>query len=133
MCWNNSLTHLRLASLLWDIGKQHSPRCDAASHLGLFCLLREISSKKIKITPNTPKNESGLTQLIMMGKSIRQIRVNLGHDITSLNTGSALELIFFFFTKKLFICAHNCKLCSLLTFGISELVEYSSKRLQMFS
>ena len=24
------LTHLRLASLLWDIGKQHSPRCDAA-------------------------------------------------------------------------------------------------------
>ena len=25
-----SLTHLSLASLLWDIGKQHSPRCDAA-------------------------------------------------------------------------------------------------------
>ena len=24
------LTHLRLVSLLWDIGKQHSPRCDAA-------------------------------------------------------------------------------------------------------
>ena len=24
------LTHLSLASLLWDIGKQHSPRCDAA-------------------------------------------------------------------------------------------------------
>ena len=22
------LTHLSLASLLWDIGKQHSPRCD---------------------------------------------------------------------------------------------------------
>ena len=35
----------RLASLLWDIGKQNSPRCDAASHLGLFCLHREISSK----------------------------------------------------------------------------------------
>ena len=28
--------HLSLASLLWDIGKQHSPRCDA---VGLFCLL----------------------------------------------------------------------------------------------
>ena len=25
-----SLTHLSLASLLWDIGKQNSPRCDAA-------------------------------------------------------------------------------------------------------
>ena len=24
------LTHLSLASFLWDIGKQHSPRCDAA-------------------------------------------------------------------------------------------------------
>ena len=24
------LTHLSLASLLWDIGKQHSPGCDAA-------------------------------------------------------------------------------------------------------
>ena len=24
------LTHLSLASLLWDIGKQHSPRCDAS-------------------------------------------------------------------------------------------------------
>ena len=24
------LTHLSLASLLWDIGKQSSPRCDAA-------------------------------------------------------------------------------------------------------
>ena len=26
------LTHLSLASLLWDIGKQNSPRCDAAEH-----------------------------------------------------------------------------------------------------
>ena len=24
------LTHISLASLLWDIGKQYSPRCDAA-------------------------------------------------------------------------------------------------------
>ena len=27
---NCVLTHLSLASLLWDIGKQNSPRCDAA-------------------------------------------------------------------------------------------------------
>ena len=44
------LTHLSLASLLWDIGKQNSPATDVtqqntASHLGLFCLLREFSSK----------------------------------------------------------------------------------------
>ena len=32
----------------------------------------------MKITPNTPKNESGRTQMIMMGKSIRQIWVNDG-------------------------------------------------------
>ena len=49
--WNLFLklfTHISLASFLWDIGKQHSPRCDAAecgAHLGLFCLHREISSK----------------------------------------------------------------------------------------
>ena len=43
------ISFISLASFLWDIGKQYSPRCDAAdsaaSHLGLFCLLREISSK----------------------------------------------------------------------------------------
>ena len=51
---------------------------NATSHLGLFYLHREISSKngiKIKITPNTPKIESGLSQMIMMGKSILQIWV----------------------------------------------------------
>ena len=26
----NVLTHLSLVVILWDIGKQHSPRCDAA-------------------------------------------------------------------------------------------------------
>ena len=47
--WPDSLTHISLASLLWDIGKQYSPS-SAASHLGLFCLLGEISSKiEIKI------------------------------------------------------------------------------------
>ena len=45
---------------------------NAAFHLGLFCLLTGISSKneiKMKITPNAPKNESGLAHLITMGKS----------------------------------------------------------------
>ena len=37
------LTHISLASFLWDIGKQNSP--DVTSHLGLFCLLAGISSK----------------------------------------------------------------------------------------
>ena len=54
---------------------------NAASHLGLLCLHREISSKnefkEIKTTPNTPTNESGLNQLITMEESIRQIWVNL--------------------------------------------------------
>ena len=30
ICVSSDLTHLSLASLLWDIGKQNSPRCDAA-------------------------------------------------------------------------------------------------------
>ena len=74
-----NLTHIGLASLLWDIGKQYSPKCDVASHLGLFCLHREISSKNEinnKMTPNTPKNESELTQMTTMGESIRQVWVN---------------------------------------------------------
>ena len=44
---------------------------NAASHLGLFCLLLGISSKNDKITPDSLSNESGLAQLIRMGKSIR--------------------------------------------------------------
>ena len=74
-----SVTHISLASLLWGTAPDVTPQ-NAASHLGLVCLHREISSKnetKNKITPNTPKNESDLTQLITMGESIRQIRVNL--------------------------------------------------------
>ena len=54
---------------------------NAASRLWLFCLHREIALKnqikKIKITPKTPKNESGLIQLIMIGESIRQIWVKV--------------------------------------------------------
>ena len=75
-----TLTHLSLASLLWDIGKQHSPRCDAAERgvpsWAFLSAWRNFTKTEIKITPNNAKNESGVTQLIMMGKSIRQIWVN---------------------------------------------------------
>ena len=43
------LTHLSLASLLWDIGKQNSPRCDAAERGvpsgAILFAYREFSSK----------------------------------------------------------------------------------------
>ena len=42
LCVKMVLTHISLASFLWDIGKQNSPRCDAAKRgapSGLFCLL----------------------------------------------------------------------------------------------
>ena len=67
-------------------GKQNSTRCDAAERGvpsgAIFCLLNGISSKnEIKIKKKTPKNESGLTQMIMMGKSIRQIWLNIYFSI----------------------------------------------------
>ena len=39
------LTHISLASHVWDIGKQCTPRSDAASDQGLHCLLIGISIK----------------------------------------------------------------------------------------
>ena len=38
------LTHISLASLLWDITPEEMPQ-NAASHSGLFCLLKGISFK----------------------------------------------------------------------------------------
>ena len=75
------LTHISLASFLWD-HMQGVTLQNAASHLGLFCLLTQISSKneiemkKKTHTPDSPKNESGLIQMIRMGKSIRHKWVN---------------------------------------------------------
>ena len=57
------LTHISLASCLWDIGKQNSPRCDADMNF----IKNEI---KMKNHPGASKNESGLVYLISMGKSI---------------------------------------------------------------
>ena len=38
---------------------------------------------KLKITPKTPKNESGLTQMKMIGKSIRLIHVWVNERVRS--------------------------------------------------
>ena len=90
---NKSLTHLSPASFLWDIGKHHStgkhhsPRCDAAERgipSGTILFAQRNFTKnevKTKITLNTPKNESGLIRRIMMGESIRQIRVNIVAEV----------------------------------------------------
>ena len=67
---------------------------NAASSLGLFCLLNTgISSKnKIKIKKiisDAPINENGLSQMIRMGKSIHNISVNINclylHELYSLD------------------------------------------------
>ena len=54
---------------------------NAASHLGLFCLLRGYSSKneikKNRFAPGAHKTRSGIAQMIGMGKSIRQNWVNI--------------------------------------------------------
>ena len=75
---SNHLTHLSLASLLWDIGKQHSPRCDAAERgvpsgaiLFAYRNFFEKWNKTFKITPEAPQYENGLAQMTMMGESIR--------------------------------------------------------------
>ena len=48
-----SLTHLSLPSFLWDIGKQHRPRCDAAERgvppgAILFAQKKKSSKNEIK-------------------------------------------------------------------------------------
>ena len=62
-----------------EIAQDGTPQ-DAASHLGLFCLLTRFSLKTEikmkKITPEAPKYESGLIQMIRMGKSIHHKWVN---------------------------------------------------------
>ena len=77
-----ALTHINLASYFFgtwanSTDPDETPQ-NAASHLGLHCLLTGISIKnEIKKTPGSPKIESGLVQMIMMGKFIRQMWVNI--------------------------------------------------------
>ena len=47
---SSQLTHLSLASLLWDLGKQNSPRCDAAERgvpSGAILFARRIFIKNL--------------------------------------------------------------------------------------
>ena len=68
--WN--LTHISLASFLWDISKQNSPGCNAAKRgVPSGAILFTDINKNEKITPVSPENESRLSQMIRMGKSIR--------------------------------------------------------------
>ena len=82
LCVSIVLTHISLMSFLSDKGKQISPRCDAtrrgvATGAILFAVISFIENEiKIKKnTPDAPKNENGLIQMIKMGKSIRHIWV----------------------------------------------------------
>ena len=76
---SSTLTHISLASFLWDIGKQHSPRCDATEHgipsgAILFAQRKFIEKvNKMKISLDAPKSESGPIQKIVMGESIHHI------------------------------------------------------------
>ena len=82
----NFLTHIRLASHFWDIGKQCRPSSDAADQ-GFQCLLRGISirnrikKKKKNTTPDTPKTGNGLVQLTRMDGSTMQIWVKGAIDV----------------------------------------------------
>ena len=80
------LTHISLASFLWDIGKQNRPRCDATKHGVpseniLFADKIFIEKKKKKTTPEAPTKENGLIQMIRMGKSIGHKWVKF-HQVT---------------------------------------------------
>ena len=108
--WRCPLTRISLASYFWDIGKQYRPRWDAASHLSLHYLLTGIS---IKNENDSLKIESGLVQMIMMGKSIRQMWVKYNNrgpnEIMSIASvfvfcdwGSLLLLLFFLLLKQSF-------------------------------
>ena len=88
ICPKFSLTHISLGPFYGTKANRIAPDVtpqNAASHLGLFCLLTGISSEnKIKMkkknTPDVPKSESGLIQMIRMGKSIRHKWVKYEYD-----------------------------------------------------
>ena len=68
------LTHISLASFLGDICQQNSRRCDAAKRgisAGTVLFVNMILIKNEKFKPDSPKNENGLIQMIMMGKCFR--------------------------------------------------------------
>ena len=89
----SQLTHLSLTSFLWDIGKQHSPRCDAAE--------RGVPSGAILFAQ---RNKSGLTQMIMIGKSMVKYGLKFFNTLVPGNKDKSisfslqfLDKVFFFF------------------------------------
>ena len=95
----SGLTHLSLVSLVWGIGKQNSPRYDAAergvpSGAIQFDKISLKNGIEIQNHSDASKNQSGLTQMIMIGKSIRQIWVKLqdSHDALLLYSVIALNV-----------------------------------------
>ena len=108
-----NLTHISLASYFWDIGKQYRPRWDSAecgissgSTLFAYRNFYKKWNKNEKILLIPSKIESGLVQMIMMGKSIRQMWVNL-YNLNAVSTGQ--YSLFYFINKNLNIyhCFHN--------------------------
>ena len=70
------LTHISLASFLWDIGKQ---KRGVPSGAILFAGQQEFHRKmkqKLNFTPDSLKNENVLIQVLRMGKSICHKWVN---------------------------------------------------------
>ena len=63
------LTPISLASFLWDIGKQNSPRCDAAE--------RGAPSESILFAQRNFIEKYKKIHLIMLGESVHQICVKL--------------------------------------------------------
>ena len=80
------LTHISMASFLWDMGKQNRPRYDAAKRgvpSGAILFAYHTMWKnaiRIKITPDAPKNENMFIQMINMGNSICHKWVKLNED-----------------------------------------------------
>ena len=64
------------ASFLWGIGKQHCPRYYTESvQSGTILFASPNIRIKIQTTPDAINNDSGLAQMITMGKSICQRQV----------------------------------------------------------
>ena len=74
----NILTHISMASLLWDkansIAADVTPQ-NADFQMGLLCLLKKFQQKmkyNLKIKPDVPKMKVSSPKMIMMGESTRQ-------------------------------------------------------------
>ena len=96
---------------------------NTAPHLALFCLHRDISSKneiKFKTTPDSPINESGLVQMIVMYPNF----AFPGLEVKSFFSSSAQLTMKF----QLFINTEIVKISGKLRFKTQNLVIYSAHK-----